>query len=441
MKKYLLALLLLAPVAAHAAGWSFFGQKNTPSCCAVTVVGTSERIPEYTHQMTGTDQHMTCGWPTYLPHATSELTASFYNFYVGTQSPTGQTIRIVQANIIGGGTTSGTGTAYVPWTFGGSRSVSMAWNAADVHTDTIYPYQMGLTGGVFPAGLYWLRTVIDVGQVGGVLPTGYYMSASGEFSYTYDPNSVADPAIDTTAALNNTAGMHFFGYCYAPVLLGRFTAAQSVYAILGDSWTTGTGDVPPTAPTYAYSFPQRGMFDNSNNPFYASLDMGVGGQDGATFLLNTPQMIARRAYLRYENKGFEEYGIVCILNGCTLASLESTELQIWATMRSAGITCITRSRTGPRTHSTNNWDDETNQTYWNSNFGPGGEVSQYDTWLVSQLGQPTGVNSLMATTPFQGVDPFKWITNGTDFYGTPDGEHPSLTTALGIGPTFQAALC
>jgi lysophospholipase L1-like esterase len=107
----------------------------------------------------------------------------------------------------------------------------------------------------------------------------------------------------------------------------------------------------------------------------------------------------------------------------TLEAIQARYNEIWAAARAMGKKVI-QVKIFPRTTSTDSWATAINQTPL-SRFGVGQDRDILNAWFDSELaaGRLDGVWDL--NTIYEDGTSGKWVTNGTNFFATSDGTHPS----------------
>jgi hypothetical protein len=350
----------------------------------------------------------------------SEFRLSFFAFFisagVGVSSCNGYTINSASLEYNG---------ISVPITFSGARPRVVAAGASDVQSDVLLPsafsvgsFSQGSTGYIRLA-LTFANPTTDVAP-----NNGFESSALGAFTYDYDPAKVIiTNGVDGTGPITYTmtgggvdgTDIKQNGFPMMPALLGKFGQRDPpVWLLAGDSGCYGIGDTVSSEGARGLG---RMVYVSATTPVPAGAlacwnlgcNSGIASdwQNGAPSLLNS--------YMKYFNYGLEEYGG----NGFLPVSSEA----IHATWRGAGFKGIIRTSLTPRTNSTDSWATTTNQTQ-QGGWGPGSSADTYEQTMKALVA--SDLVYIDYHTPCADAGNYwDWKVNGTAFYFTPEGLHPS----------------
>lgn len=324
------------------------------------------------------------------------------------------------------------------FTWGGNNTVTIAPGHTAI-SDALLPAALGLT--VFQAGSsFWFRTGCTAVSNAG-FPFSNLLGVSGEGQW-------AGPAftsqINATGAMTVPSGGSTVSGMLTPfAVLGRYIVAMPTLCDIGDSISAGVNDTAQSIFTGLLGgngYVGRAAYTPSGGSYiYPTLKLGIGG-DGAT-----PGGYTQRATLfQYATHGLTGWGVNDV-EGASAATVFANLKTAWGLMKAAGIQYIFQALVTPKTTSTDSWATEANQTYFDTNFQPGGTRDQLNVLINASVGSNnlTGVVNFLSVV--QGIDSNKWVTPSA----TTDGLHPLgpihalmapfLTTALqSAGPQLPA---
>ena len=359
----------------------------------------------------------------------SDLQVSVYNWVFGqwgVEFSSGANFEIAQMAIE-------IGSEYHAVTWGGSASVTVVNGQTDVQSDKVFPADLGIAGSTFSRGTEgYIRFMIRGGS-SAKWPMSYATQfASSRLRFVPGSVTVANGVYGTGDFDISSGDYSQAPLTVAPVLLGTPVSAGKFAGGIGDSITENVGDDSATAATgsgftrVAYS-----NYTTKANPL-AVINFGWSGGtilnwigDGTNTPSNSSATAARielpEAYLKYCNIMFEQYG--------TNATLQSHTSKLWTVIRRGSTGCkLVRSSLFPRSSSTDSWATLGNQT---AAHAPGGDVDLFEQYCESQVGAGVdyyiNYDSLRADVNRANANYFKWLTNGTPNWLTPDGIHPSST--------------
>lgn len=320
----------------------------------------------------------------------------------------------------------------VPGTFDGALGRTLTIGEAQVRGDTIWPSQFGLTE-FSQDTQYWWRICYRVAAAGD-LPTGVTVTIDGmpgAKSYYYVPANHIDQVYGT-GALTAPSGASSDDVAYGPTMtLGRYHTPALSTGGCGDSVMQGTGDTAGWPQTGKGYFSRAGL--SGGVGAIAATKFCHGGASAAKMALNTLMM----DYFQYLNVlviflGENDIG----LNGTGNVTTLYNNLNILCqAARAADVQKIVIFKMWPRVTSSNDFIDAAGQTY-NTGYGPG-EKSEQINALLSSL----PVDYVFDTDSARdALDFLKWITNGTPFYPTEDGTHPTSDIYAAIGAELRTLL-
>jgi lysophospholipase L1-like esterase len=329
----------------------------------------------------------------------------------------------------------------VPVYFNGSRSVTVTGGSFDINSDPVYPGLFGQSK--FSQGeKYWVRMECTVPTTAGRLPFNAKTNIpTGTAFWWYDPalTTITNGA-DGSGVLARTGNFpDVRSSGYNPVLLGRFANANTnVYVGIGDSIHFGTGDTATIQPGNGYGIFQRAMTagDGLTAPI-ASLNLNRHGATTADF--NNDWV---KSYYKYGNVLVDELGTndIGTAGSGVVATIQTNIAARWAdfkVVQPAGK--IVRTYYLPRTTSTDSFATTANQSYV-TDWAPGGKSNQLNDWFETKKTDGT-VNAILGRSSVNDtIEPYKWLTNGTNFYLTTDGTHPSYNGHSARGAELRTLL-
>jgi len=302
---------------------------------------------------------------------------------------------------------------------GGSGTFTVADGASGtVLSDAILPSAFTNLS-TFPANMeFYVRvqgTVASAGmKIPGARQAETYTSTTG-FGRIYDPAAVSFSAVSGTGAISKLSGTDpgQLTVSYCPVLVGNFVTGDPVTNFhLGDSIIEGTQNLGQTGTFLTLCALNLGI---------PRIEMARGGSS---------QLEAENSnsywnpYLKYCRVLWDEMGT-------NNQNATLSHASYWNYFRKTALgDKIVRIGLFPKASSTDSFATEANQTI----------VRPYPTaypdrinlaWLAYGPSQG-GTDYNIDPQSIRGTNKGKWWTDGTAFYGTPDGTHPSTnsTTAL-----------
>jgi hypothetical protein len=348
-------------------------------------------------------------WPHYLPQPVTQLIPTFYNWFnIGTiGSNTGQAITVIEASLEYRG-------KVVRLTHGGASSWTVADGANDIEADPVPATAFGLSR--IPAGAtLWTKTIIASANAKIPFATIDTGDVAGSQTVVYNDATTTASSVTIPGGFTFSGGTPTVGnYGYRPLMLGRLAAPARVYAVLGDSITEGVGDTRSSV--WGRGWFQRAMEDNAT----PSINFGVAGSSSPLGVSN-PRVTT---LLGYANRGVIFYGtndIGTSGTGATAATITTSLKRRISQMQSAGISVIGAVKLLPRGSSTDSYATAAGQTSY-PGWGPG----QTSTQVNAALGS-IGFAFVVPAASVRDANPVLWKTNGTAFYPTGDGSHPSAT--------------
>lgn len=349
----------------------------------------------------------------------SELRLSLFSFYisngVGVVGCNGYTVNSASIEMNG---------VSVPITFAAVRSKVIGASASDVQSDVLLPSAFGLTKfaqgsiGYLRLALTFANPTTDVSP-----GNGFSSSALGAFTYDYDPTKVTiTNGVDGTGPITytmtgggvNGTDIKSNAFPMTPAILGKFVNGDlPVWLEIGDSGCFGTGDTGTTEGSLGLA---RAMYPNPAAPSpagaLANWNLGCNGGIAPDWANGSPSLLNN--YLKYFKYAIEEYGG----NGFFTAASHDIHTQL----RAAGVRAIIRTSLTPRTNSSDQWTTAT-QTQ-QSGWGAGNGADTYEQ-SVKALVAPDLTYISYREALADPANAWIWYWNGTPFYMTPEGLHPS----------------
>lgn len=321
----------------------------------------------------------------------------------------------------------------VPVTWTGSLTASIGAGLFDIVSDAVLPSAFGLSS--------FTQNTITYIRVESYVPSGGQMPIAtreeGDSTAVY-----YNPANSTLDNLSGTGPLAFTG-------TGRTNTGEMPLYVIGEQVNTaadarvwlGYGDS-------LFANYQSGYFrlacTGNRTSWIAGCDCAVVNGTYASINLGAN---AIGSLMKYANGLVDEMNTNSIASS-SLAQLQSYAQQIWAFWRTKVSTSpqarpliIVRSPLGMYT--TGTFNTLVGQTINGANWDAAGSVEQFNDWLPSQVGLPTGIDYL-ASTLFESSNLIRGSstgkgTTGSDWYRwgvaggarTSDGLHPSQFGASG----------
>lgn len=227
----------------------------------------------------------------------------------------------------------------------------------------------------------------------------------------------------------------------ASCILGIPAAPMVSVAVLGDSQADGTGDATDTLGQIGYVL--RGL-EAVNGYIIPWITQTVGGWSLGNATVDKAWRL--RTFWPFVTHFIQQMMTNDVANAESAATIEAYMTAIWtAAKETAGPygkpLQVWQVLCSPRTTSTDSWATAANQTPV-AGFGIGGVRDVVNAWIKTQVGN--GILDGYIDPNQYWEDPNNhgcWISNGTAFYGTIDGVHPSSAAhILGAQAINTAAL-
>lgn len=326
-----------------------------------------------------------------------------------------------------------------PMAWSGSPTATILIDSTQNMSDPVFPAAFGLTK-FSKDTLYWVRVKAQLGVSSDTQgwPIGIQASYTGAAGIIYPrANDSQASSVYGTGTLATPSGGGQTGSgsgttnSFGPsAVIGRcLTPGNPSVAVLGASFSTGTGDqIPTPLPTGIGMMAHAALNNGAISGTIPFTTIGHGSL-GATNFVNPAQFPAKVFWpLQYANIAFVDLGANDIgpeQGPETPATVLSEQQQLWTLAKNAGALLVQMSM-NQRTGSSNNWDNAAGQTY-DTNFGPGSNAATLNTLLSAQLAD--GAVSALFNSQTGTTDPgdiWKWCSNGTDFWCTINGgDHPT----------------
>lgn len=274
-----------------------------------------------------------------------------------------------------------------------------------------------------------LPTVGGLVTIAGATPSGYngnktvtaVDTVARTFSYTVT-SGLATPA---TGTVTYTATKYAQAAGYRPILLGTFvTGDPETWFHGGDSIDTALSDTTSGGGPWGSGRNARAMRDASGpTGLKAYLSCAVGGSSVTHFTGSNTKTWPYMKYARYALGAHLTNSFGIPGTGKTGAQMLSEMQAWWAKLKEQGIQKILALGAQTRGTTTDSWATEANQTI-GAGWQAGGNVEQYYALLPAEIAAGR-IDAFLNFQSWRGVDPNKWVVNGSANYATGDSTHPS----------------
>ncbi len=216
------------------------------------------------------------------------------------------------------------------------------------------------------------------------------------------------------------------------VVTGIPDAPCSSWLGLGDSITYGQGDTVPILVPGCYGASEMGWFDRACANRFGSVNLGTRGDKLSDFIGTGGQYRLGGNIASYCTHCSLAYGRNDLAAGVSAATFTAELVTEVAALNALGLKVYVCTIL-PKTSSTDNW-----ATLVNQNAGVDSVRVAINTNIRNGITGAAGFFDLC--TPVESsLDSGLWIVNGTAFYATGDGIHPSSTSAA-LMATYAAPL-
>jgi len=393
---------------------AYFREQNliASGASALRTIATTNRINFEAAGSTGKTT-VVVKWPVLIAADATTVALAFSGWYMSLTgevvNPNDYTIEKVALVV---------GSTVIPITFNGDRSKVVTSGAEKVLSDEV-------SATVEKASIGWIKARLSVVAAGQVIPhsariTNEYAGSQVQW---FDPSvttvSDTDVAGNFTVSGSTNWTTATVGPC--PILLGRVVDCASFIAV-GDSIAEGTGDNYDLSGISGKGFVQRSTVDVSGNNPLPMLNFCRGGTKTDHYIgANTRWM----SYVEYSKYAISEHGTNDLGSGGSgdLATIQSNLQTMWAALRNGGVIKIVGTHLLCRTYTNNQFIDLAGQTIL-TGWTAGGKSEQHNAWLTAQVG--TLLDAVVDTSIVRDASvPQKWATNGSSYYATTEGTHPS----------------
>lgn len=322
------------------------------------------------------------------------------------------------------------GTTFTPITKGASRTWVISPGDNDSRCDTITPAMLGQTS--FTRGqVLWWKARVTWSAASQQTPYSSTTTASvtGSQAWYADPTATTFSTTDAVGPFTSSGTapiVRTYGYC--PIALGTFVSpsTNNVWFATGDSSIVGSADTTSLVAGGVGLF-QRALWDSgANSRVLAGLNFSRSGATVLSVTGATDDVIAYWA--QFASYGVDSNGFATFSTSgtATVAATALTQMQgLWTKYRARGLTKIIKLKQPPYTSSTDGWATEDNQTV-PAGWASGGNVDIYHGLVAGRVG--TDIEANLPTLGWRGVDPFKYVANGTANGITPKTA-PSIAVA------------
>ena len=379
-------------------------------------VSVDNRLPAENNVTTGTALTFKSRYRLKLgAHACSELRLDFPNIQWAGKAAVGNALNVTSVAL-----ERVTDVAEsVPVKVLGSRSFTIADGAnTTVVSDALVPSDFtGLTE--FPANTeFWVRLEGSVSTAGHIV-VGCRQVETDAFAKLYNPATVTYSPVDGVGPMALLTGTNVSdltqGYC--PILVGKFSSGDpKTIFVAGDSIIEGTGSLGRTGTFIKLAAVDLGV---------PQLEMSRGGESQVTA---APGSATWTPYMKYARVLVDEFGtnnVNAVMDFFTYWN---------PAKKTYGMDKIVRVGLFPRTNSSDSYATEANQTVSRAYPLAFPDLANIE-WL-----KYGAINYNVDPQSVRGVDKAKWISNGTAFYGTPDGTHQSNASNDLLKAEFQPIL-
>jgi hypothetical protein len=341
-------------------------------------------------------------------YAVSELQLDFPNiWFPGTDNTNALTVQACALE-------RSTGVSeYVPVTVGGNASFTVPIGAnTTLLSDVILPSDFtGITE--FAADMvFYIRLTVSVTTAGHFFPVGQ-TGLFAQYAGVYNPAATTVSPVNGTGAMSVVSGTNtsFLTYVYAPLLVGKFVSGDPKTAMLvGDSIAGGTTAGAQTlgGSHYKQACAAIGM---------PLITFALGGW-------NQQQLTTTNwhPYMKYSRILIDEMG-TNNGNGWIVWFLYYYVARV-----TYGYDKIIKAGLLPSVSNTGDFSSEAVQpagrAFPNTNW-PEGQFAQLERFGSADRAPYGWADLYIQFTSVRGVDQAKWLTNGTAYYTTIDGTHPS----------------
>ena len=331
----------------------------------------------------------------------------------------------------------------VPVTFRGKRGVTVAGGQPYVLSDPIRATAFGLKAFVRDTQ-FFVRAAGTAAGTDNALPFGTVAVGFGMNMATFAAADAIDD-IDAGGALLLPAGaVRHYNAPGPNLVLGRFPPRNLAVICAGDSIADGAGDAAQIAT--GHGFFNRAAVDANGLNAVPSLNLTKFGSTSGTTVAGlgvpgAPGYAYRQALLRFGNVLVDEFGTNTLGNTAVIkpSRVLDTSRGLWTVARAAGVQRIVRTTLLPGSASNNRFVDAAGQEP-RLNWGPGEARDEINTGFAAALAahEIDAVADTLAAVADPG-DSHRWMTNGTPFYPSNDGVHPSAAMSRLMATELRAA--
>lgn len=324
------------------------------------------------------------------------------------------------------------GGTVVPVTFGGGRTLTVGSGVPFILSDPIPASAFGLT--VFPRDLRLFVRALGLASPGRTLPGGTVAVGFDMRCATFPAASTIDD-VDQPGPLQVAKGAGSRSFAPGPcLLLGRIPAGSLAVVCTGDSIADGAQDNARLE--VGKGFFCRAAIGADGSGAIGSLNLTKSGTTAGTLTAGlgapgAPGFRYRQAMLGFGNVLFDQYGANALGISTTTpaAKVVDAARALWTLARGAGVEKVLRATLIARTRSDNGFIDSAGQTP-SRNWGAGDARDGVNAAFRAALaaGEIDGVVDVLGAVA-DPIDDHLWKTNGTAFFMTRDGSHPSSEAA------------
>ncbi len=317
-------------------------------------------------------------------------------------------------------------TISTPILFAGQRSLVVPAGANDLQSDAILPTSFGIAQ--FSRGeVFWLKMELSV-NADEFLPNSKMRntnSVAGSSVWFVNPTMTTVSDVDALGAFTSSGTKPVSkpnGFC--PIVLGHFVSGDAVtWFAAGDQIFAGSGDDVKSPEGFGI-YQKTLLGDRSSGQVLAGLNFSANGAKMASWLKDSKTSYWIQYAKYFINQiGTNDFGAK---PNTAIAKVQAGAQQMWTQAYNSGTYQVLQTKIGPRTTSTDQFATEVNQTpsggagsVWDTT----GEVSQYNTWVTSQVG--VRMDQAIELNSWRGVNPSRWVTDGNANYATVKGVLPS----------------
>jgi len=362
-------------------------------------------------------------WGMDLRYRRKNLQIKFDNFWLtntNTEVDNASTVSIISAAII-----TDTGTV-VPLTFSGSRNYTLSSGQADLLSDPLLASAFGLSE-IPDKKIWYLKIIYDAGTGGTIPYTNHLVTEiANQQCFEYDSATVTPSTTDAAGQFTFTGAGTEVSQTqgFVPCVLGEridSVASSPVLIALGNSIddNNGGGVAEATNLPGGRAHIQRFLYANE----MAGCNIARSGANNTLYLNN----IKWKNYLKYADDAFVGAPVNDLnttTGGAIVTTIQTRLRSVYAILKQFGARNIFQGQLMQRISSTtDSYATVAGQTQANG-WTAGGNSTTINSNMSLDIGTIKAVIPYPSTR--DATVPTKWKVDGTAFYATLDGLHPSI---------------